>query len=286
MSSSEFDDLPRRTPGLVQGDPGVGPRESSAGPPLQIVGYDTPLPDSSSQAIQMFPAVGARPADPPRRGRRLLGIPWPVWLLAAVAAIVVVVGGLLLLPRLGPNAPVEPPGDQAGRSVEPTLGAGGPGQADPGQTDQGPAASGSTGTGGTAGPTGSASPGAGGGGPAVVVRPLALTGFSVEPRSGLNLLPLLGWKVTITIENPADVAQSWTNVSVVVSDDPDLAVTSLVEGVRVYDSGRLVCAEPETAAAATIAAHSAKTIEFTVRSLTEPHSPQLNNDDCDPSLAD
>jgi hypothetical protein len=212
--------------------------------------------------------------------RRVLGVPVPVWLLALVVLLALVAGGSFVLPRLRPDEPAQPPGDQTAPQAVPTLGPGGPDTSDAG----GPG--GAAPTGPEPGSTPAAArpqPGGASGTPPA----LELAGFVAEKRALLDLLPLglLGWTVTITIENPADVAQAWTNVSIVVGDGRDLAGDALVPGVRVYDSGHLVCAEPDDAASGQVPAGGAVTIQFTVRSSGEPHSPSLDNDDCDPTTA-
>jgi hypothetical protein len=91
---------------------------------------------------------------------------------------------------------------------------------------------------------------------------LAIGNFTAEQQSvlGVPLRNLLGWQVAVTIDNPAGTDQVWHNVSVRVSGGSGLAVDSLTNGVRVYDAGQLVCAEPTTADAATVPANGQVTI--------------------------
>jgi hypothetical protein len=195
-----------------------------------------------------------------------------VWIISGALVLILIIGAVFIFPRLPKIG--SRPGDGA-----PGVGAvgTGPGQASPDPVGATPGASG-----GPTGPGASASPG-----PTVPPGdvPLRVAGFRAVRKAGVDLplLPsLLGWEVTITIHNPASFAQAWTNVSVTVDGGMDLVVAPFPGGLRVYDAGGLICAEPTDPDSAMIPAGSDTTIQFDVRSRTQPSDPEVDDDDCKP----
>jgi hypothetical protein len=177
--------------------------------------------------------------------------------IAAALCIIAIIGALVILPRLGHGGgSPQHPGTSQGAGV---LGGGTP-----------------TGGGPTAGS--SAQPGATSASPQ---QPLAIGKLTTayEPL-GTDLLDLKRWRVTIVIDNPAAVAQNWDNVSVGVNGGTDLALDSLTQGVRVYQPGQVVCAAPTTSAAATVPANGSITIEFHVRSSSQPGPARIDDPRC------
>jgi hypothetical protein len=202
--------------------------------------------------VGMFPAVPAEPTPPQRsRARRLL----PVFVVVGLALLAVVAAVLLLQPAPAPPA------------------ASGTGTAAPSGTAPGvgvaPTASG-------AGAVGSASPSGSGGGTATgttTVAALRISNFQTTNN-------VTNWDVVITISNPANVVQTWTNASVQAPGGLSLLLTQVTPETRVYDAGRTACVAPTGSGA--VPAGSSIDIEFQIDGVLSaaPHSPQLDNPAC------
>jgi hypothetical protein len=204
----------------------------------------------------VLPAIGRSPS-------RFLGLPVPAWIIISAVCIVLIIGALIILPRLSRGVRS---GSEDGVGV---VGGGNP-SVGVGPAAGGPSSPGSAGA--SNGPTG-----------APINGNLRISDFSAVQETLLGLpVGLGGWRVTVTIENPAGTAQEWHNVSVWVTGGLDLARGSLTEGIRVYDSGQLVCAEPTTPAAAQVPAHDDTTFQFRVGSRSAPRLGQLDDDACVP----
>jgi len=211
--------------------------------------------EHSPESVRTLPAVGGRrdtrtlPIAGGAGAPRLLGLPTPAWIIAAGLAVVLIIGAVVILPRLGRPAAV----DQAG----------GDGVGEFGTGDPAPSVGASAAT-----SVNAAVPG------------LEL-GTVVVVDEGLLGLPLgQSWRVSVTIVNPAGVDQRWRSVSVAVTGAFSHAVGSATEGVRVYDAGQVVCAEPTNMQAATVGSSGEKTIELRVSSRDEPHKVRLDDDAC------
>jgi hypothetical protein len=186
-----------------------GPRDPGAGLLPGVAGQETAEP--SSQAISAFPAVrtaaeGPAPEDGGKRRRRLLGLALPVWLVAAALCAVGGLGTVMLYPRILPWG--ETPGEST--SDDPLAGAGassGVGVIGSGSARPGGSAAGNAGS--------SASPDASASASELPTAPGALraTLSNEQILGGVGGLALLGYRVSITITNPAAQAQQWTNAS-------------------------------------------------------------------------
>jgi hypothetical protein len=209
----------------------------------------------------MFPAL--KPAGPFTRigrrwGRRLL----PVWLLVGLALILIGLLAVLLshsarvpsaAPTPGPSQPSTAlDGVGAGAAVDPSSRATGAGAG--ASAARGPSAS-ATATG--------------------TVTPMRISNLASTNN-------LTSWDVVVTIENPADIDQTWTNVSVQIPETSPLGLVALTPNTTVYDDGRTVCVEPTSPSP--VAPRSTVDIKFRVNAVLseQPRLAQLDNPACVP----
>jgi hypothetical protein len=248
---------------------------SGSGRP-RTVGGSGAAAEASSHMVRAFPAL---PRDPsPRRtsegardqrDRRFLGLALPAWILAGALSVVLIIGGLVILPRI-PRGAAPPDG----------LGDGelGGGIVSTGQSASTPNGGGAP-PGGVPGVSASATT-------TVVPAPPALeiASFNVETYLGfLDLLPnVLGWKVTFTIHNPADVPQDWENVAVWANGWQTGRLGAITSGLWVTEAGSLICAGPAPGTSPTIAPKGNVTVQFKVASREQPRqaNPVPNNPNC------
>lgn len=226
------------------------PEEAPSGPvlagqPLEFVGLDTPPPEPSSEAVRLFSAIGTpKGRDGAARGPRFLGLPLPAWVLVAGVCVAALIGALVILPRVSPT---RPPAESAIDDDAGTIGigpvpSGGAGVTSPGSAGGGPSLP-------SAGASGDAVP---------ATAPLKISQLTATNR-------VLGWRVSITIANPAGIAQDWHNVSVQVEQGVPLVLDAITPGTRVRDAGRTVCVEPTGPSA--IPPGGATVIEFDINVL-------------------
>lgn len=207
----------------------------------------------------MFPAL--KPAGPFTRigrrwGRRLP----PVWLLVALALVLLGLLAVLLghssrTPSAGPTPGLSEPstaldGVGAGAAVNQASTAAGAGVGS--TASGGPSASAAT--------TGTVTP------------------MRISKLASTN--QLTSWDVVVTIENPADIGQTWANVSVQLPETSPLGLVPLTPGTTVYDDGRTVCVEPTSPSP--VPPHSTVDIEFQVNAVLseQPRQAQLDNPAC------
>jgi hypothetical protein len=212
---------------------------------------------SDDLPVGMFPAVGT-PAEPemrPERSRlrRLV----PVFVVVGLALLAVLATVLLLQPAPPPVPSASAP--DLSLSSGTSRGAG--------------AAAGATGAGAAGSRTGPT-----GGGSATTTGSGTLAALRISNFQTTN--NVTSWDVVITIFNPADVAQAWTNASVQVPGGLSLILKPVTPGTRVYDAGQTVCVAPTGSAA--VPAGSSMDIEFQIDSVLSgaPRSPQLDNPAC------
>jgi hypothetical protein len=270
MSTQDSGDLWRESAptGQVVASPASG-----AALPRRVPSAVPPQPDGPTVAAPTLPQprdpiavrapVDPRPVDPttPGGGRRLLGLPLPAWIIAGALGICLVIGAVVILPRLPVTA--APPDSALGGDTDPGSGIVVAGV--PGTTAASPGASASA----TPQPSGQTPPPA--------VPPLVVTRL-VTTR---DVLGLLGWKVSITLHNPASVEQSWTNVSVYAKGGRvDTLLTPSSEGLTLYTSGDLVCAEPKDPTTALAPANGDATIELHVATSRAPGPAVVDDPNC------
>jgi hypothetical protein len=212
-------------------------------------------PAVASDIVRGFPVVPPPAAARGERNRRRLG-----WLGAAVAAVaVLVLVGWAVAPQTSPftwGAPEE----QGTEAFE-----GNPTEvASPGGTTQaatGSDASAGPGAGPGAGPNPSA-PGTTEAGPGPTAGQTApMTVMTAVADKGL-----LGFTVTVTVNNPAPVDQTWTNVAITFTDGVSLLVTTVDGSVSYQAVLGLACFRP-TSAVRTVPAGASITFTFSVLNL-------------------
>jgi hypothetical protein len=218
---------------------------------------------SDDSPVRMFPAVHppAEPQSQRSRARRLL----PAFVVVGLALLAVLATVLLLRP------PPAPPAASRPGSSAPTSGTGlvatGTGA---GAAGSGAGTASGQGAGGAPSPSGSGSATTQGSG---TVAALWISNFQTTNN-------VTNWDVVITISNPADVVQTWTNASVQAPGGLSLLLTAVTPGTNVHDAGRTACVAPTGSGA--VAAGRSIDIEFQISGVLSaaPRSPQLDNPAC------